>query len=104
MPRFCSECPAGQFIVEKIEEGDRPLAVNVAQGLSGRFVNAVRGTTGLTDARIEEIRVKDIKSWGESEEATLLEEKPEIARAVYDCEAKVTILGTCALFSVNQSK
>lgn len=103
MPRFCEECPAAQFIVGNVEEEDRPLAVNVAQGLSGRFVGAVRGTKGLTDERIEEIRVKDVKSWGESEESELLEAQPELAKAVYQCEEKVTILGTCALRSIRRS-
>lgn len=102
MSQFCAECPAAQFIIENIPEVDQPLVLNVAQGLSGRFVNAVRGTIGLTDERIEQIRTKDVKSWGESEEADLLESKPEIAKAVYDCEAKVTILGTCALHSIQR--
>jgi hypothetical protein len=103
MPRFCEECPAAQFIVENIEQDDRDLAVNVAQGLSARFVGAVRGTKGLTDERVEEIRLKDIKFWRDSEESELLQSQPELAKAVYGCEEKVTILGTCALHSVQRT-
>ncbi len=100
MARFCGECPAAQFIVKNVEDGDQDLAIHVAQGLSGGFVGAVRGTKGLTDARIEEIRLEDIESWGDSEEADLLNAKPELAAAVYGCEEKVTILGTCAIHSI----
>ena len=103
MTRFCEECPAAQFIVGNVEETERDLAVNVAQGLSGRFVGDVRGTKGLTDERIEEIRLKEVNSWGNSEESQLLQTKPELAKAVYGCEEKVTILGTCAINLVQHS-
>lgn len=62
MSQFCKECPAAECIVKSFDTDDQPLAVNVAQGLSGAFVEAVRGTKGLTDERIEEIRREEIRS------------------------------------------
>lgn len=104
MSQFCYECPAAECIVKTFEKEDQPLAVNVAQGLSGAFVVSIRGTKGLTDERIEEIRQEEIESWHGSEEAQALEAYPELARAVYECEEKVTILGSCAVHSTTQNK
>lgn len=99
MNQFCNTCPT-KCIVKNFEKNEQALAVNVAQGLSGAFVKAVRGTKGLTDERIEEIRQKEIESWNGSAEAQVLETNPELAHAVYECEEKVTILGNCALHSI----
>ena len=102
MSQFCNECPAAECIVKNFQKDEQPLAVNVALGLSGAFVNAVRGTKGLTDERIEEIRRKEVASWHGAEEAEALETHPELARAVYECEERVSVLGNCALHSTTQ--
>ena len=99
MANFCNECPAAEFIVANLEKGEHALAVNVAQGLSGQFADAVEGTKGLTDAKIEFVRQSEIDSWRESEEADLLKEHPGLAKAVYGCEEKIQILGNCAIHS-----
>ncbi|MFO0882102.1 MAG: hypothetical protein U0491_01495 [Candidatus Saccharimonadales bacterium] len=104
MSEFCEDCPASEYIGKNFKPTDQSLAVNVAQGLSGQFVNAVRGTKGLTDERIDEIRVEEIESWGDSEEARVLADFPELTRAVYECEEKVTVLGSCVLHSTMQKK
>ena len=97
--RFCDTCPAATFITEEFDRENYPEAVNAAQGLSGQMVMQVRGTKGLTDERIEEIRLAEIESWGGGEEAEALTEHPGLAQAVYSCEERVTILGSCAVHS-----
>ena len=103
MAMFCGECPAAECIMKTFEtEDDRVLAVHVSQYLSGKFVKAVRGTTGLTPERIEELRQKEIRSWTSNqgtEEVEILTEHPELVTAVYECERRVTILGECAIHS-----
>lgn len=103
MSRFCDVCPAAECITRNFDKDDEPLAVNVAQGLSGAFVDAVSGTKGLTDERVEVIRQEEIEAWGDSEEAKALTVHPELARAVYECEEKITVLGNCALHTTVQT-
>lgn len=111
MAQICRECP-----VIQLREADRPkyqegwdngLFLQAIQGLSGQMVGAVRGTTnGLTEARIEEIRVGEVKSWQQSkgfEEAEYLETHPELAKAVHDCELKIQ-LGECAMHSTRREE
>lgn len=100
--QFCNKCPVETCIVKYFDKGDQPLAINVAQGLSGAFATAVGGTKGLTDERIEEIRQEEIVSWDGAEEAQALEDHPELARAVYECEVRITVLGDCALHTTVQ--
>lgn len=105
MSRICKECPIAQLAetdMPKYEEGfQNGLFLQAIQGLSGQMVGLVRGTkAGLTDERIEEIRQEEVRSWGVgSEEAVYLDQNPELAKAVHDCELKVR-LGECAIHSI----
>lgn len=107
MSQICKECP----LVTLVEGGDidkeglqNGLFLQVVQGLSGQMVNKVRGTkSGLTNEHIEEIRQKEVKSWGgdvdeAGNESSYLEANPSLAKGVHDCELQIQ-LGNCAIHS-----
>lgn len=103
MSRICKPCPIAATVERDrptYEEGlENGLFLQAIQGLSGQMVNKVSGTkAGLTDERIEEIRLKEVSSWGgdTSEEGKYLNLHPELAKAVHDCELKIQ-LGECLL-------
>lgn len=107
MSRICQECPARQLVETdrpRYQEGwDNGLFLQAIQGLSGQMVEAVEGTAaGLTETRIEQIRQSEVQSWlrsGGHSEAAYLNEHPELAKAVHDCELKIQ-LGECVMHSI----
>ncbi len=98
-------CPiVEQELKPKPEAHEEPyrngLFMQVAQGLSSQFVKQVRGTKGLTDERIEQIRHDEISDWGNlgepGGEADYLAANPGLAKAVHDCELMIQ-MGECLL-------
>jgi len=104
MIRISENCPIRIMVrdnPERYKEGwQNGLISQAIMGLSHPMCIAVRGTKdGLIEDRIDEIRVKSATEWGRgAEEYDYLDQHPEIANAVHDCEMAIQ-LGNCAVFS-----
>lgn len=103
---MCQDCPVGKYIETLADEEDKITGLHVAGGLAAAISESLQGTLGLTEVRIEQIREEETTEWeksGGNTEVEFLNKYPEIAKASYKCEHKISVLGSCAMYPIVSS-